>query len=87
MGSFDTPRALIKKNTGRSSNQKVKRTVLEGETVIKELELKYIKTFENLITIYRFHKDQFSFLLDASATPPEYLNYLNNYQFKYMNFL
>ena len=86
MGAFDAPRKLVRNLLSGGSNYKVKRTVLEEETIRKELELKYIKNFENLVRLYKFDKVRFTFLLDSANTPLVFIKYLKDHDLKYIDF-
>jgi hypothetical protein len=86
IGAFDAPRELTKKLFSRNLDIEVKRTVSEESSFRKALEQTYITNFKKLITAYGFDKDRFAFLLDASITPPAFLNYLKNHDFKYIDF-
>jgi hypothetical protein len=86
IGAFDGPRELVRKLLSGGSNNDVKRTVEEEDAHRKELEIKYINNFENLVRLYEFDKERFIFLLDTSKTPPIFLEYLTHNNFKYIDF-
>ncbi len=89
IGLLDLPKRFITKiiNTikGNKSSEKV---VTEEE--LKENELIKIKNsisnFKNLVKLYNFDKNRFSILLDATKTPLPFLSYLNENNFKIIDF-
>ncbi|RLD26060.1 MAG: hypothetical protein DRI75_12390, partial [Bacteroidetes bacterium] len=86
IGAFDAPRKLIRKLLSGGSSNKIKRTALEEETLRKELEIKYIINFENLMRLYEFDKERFTFLLDSANTPLVFIKYLKDHDLKYIDF-
>ncbi|MFH6769225.1 hypothetical protein V8G56_10795 [Gaetbulibacter aquiaggeris] len=87
IGAFDAPRELVWKLLSEGGNhQQQKLTKIEEEKLQREREIKYIKNFESLINRYGFNKSKFTFLIDVSSSPTVFVNYLNDYDFKYLDF-
>jgi hypothetical protein len=86
IGAFDKPRELTRKLLSGISNNVVIMSEQEEIRLQKELEIKYIKTFENLVKIYNFDKERFIFFLDSKKNPLIFLEYLHHNDFKFIDF-
>ncbi|OEK08547.1 hypothetical protein A8C32_03590 [Flavivirga aquatica] len=72
-----------------SIGKKKKPYVHQKKETKQDLEIKhatYIKNFQNLIDIYGFDKERFMLLIDKGITPQVFLNYLDDNNFKYIDF-
>lgn len=89
IGAFDGPREFINKILAVISKPNGDPKIHSHEDALqirKDLEQTYINNFKTLITTYGYDKTRFTFLLDASITSPEFLNYLQENHFKYIDF-
>lgn len=90
IGLLDPPKRFIAKiiNTIKGNTNASAKAIKHEE--LNKVELtknkKHIANFKNLVKLYNYDKDRFSLLLDASKTPPEFLNYLNKNNFKIIDF-
>ncbi|WP_308991970.1 hypothetical protein QLS71_016940 [Mariniflexile litorale] len=86
IGFFDVPRAFAQ-NLFSEEQQSVSLIHPDKEKKrYNELETEYIANFESLVTNYGYDKNRFVLLLDASITPPTFLNYLDIHKFKFIDF-
>ncbi|MDH7446555.1 hypothetical protein [Aquimarina sp. 2201CG14-23] len=58
----------------------------EALKIQEKKELQYLSNFESLVSKYGFDKDRFTLLLDANATKPLFLEYLDQNNFNYIDF-
>jgi len=86
IGAFHAPRDLLRKMFSGGNNNEIIRSKQEEKRLQKELEIKYIKNFENLLRLYKFDKERFTFLLDSAQTPIVFLKYLREHDLKYIDF-
>ncbi|WP_100611529.1 hypothetical protein [Confluentibacter lentus] len=86
IGILDTPKDLVKKLFSNNKEKAPKVSKLEEDKQQKALEVEYLENFKSLIKIYGFDKNRFVFLLDSEKTPELFLNYLNEYDYKYIDF-
>lgn len=89
IGLLDPPKRFIAKilNTIKGKKTSVKK--VNQEEIKKKQNSKtkgYISNFKNLVKLYNFDKKRFYLLLDASKTPHQFLNYLNENNFKFIDF-
>ncbi|WP_158849931.1 hypothetical protein [Algibacter sp. L1A34] len=74
--------SLIKGGAKNDNNVAKKETLVEKQAK----QLKYIKNFELLIEKYGYDKSRYVLLIDKSKTPIDFLVFLENNHFKYIDF-
>lgn len=84
IGAFDIPKKLINNILSIGKKKKERKEITKEE--IRKKELGYIKNLESLISIYGFDKQRFVFLYDGRTTSPVFVEYLNNNNFKSIDF-
>jgi len=55
------------------------------ESSIDERHQQYLANFKELVKTYGFDKNRFVFLMDLEITPPFFIDYLKEHQFKFMD--
>ncbi|WP_435132238.1 hypothetical protein [Formosa sp. A9] len=78
IGILDAPKNLISKLS--------KANKIKAQTTEQELYPLYLNNFKHLVNTYHFDKNKYIFLIDAKKTPASFLNYLNNNQYRYLDF-
>ncbi|WP_100615846.1 hypothetical protein [Confluentibacter citreus] len=86
IGVLDAPKDLVQKLLSNGKKKNAPLTKSEEDKQLKELETKYLENFKRLVNTYGFDKTRFLFLLDAEQTPDIFLNHLNEYDYKYIDF-
>jgi hypothetical protein len=85
IGAFDAARELTIKilSFGQKRNKKDSNETIELKNIRYKL---YIKNFESLIDSFGFDKERFTLLLDEEKTPSIFISYLNENEYKYLDF-
>lgn len=86
IGILDAPKDLVKKLFSNNKEKAPKLSKSEEDKQQNELEKEYLENFKSLINIHGFDKNRFVFLLDSEKTPELFLNHLNEYDYKYIDF-
>ncbi len=79
MNAIGRMSALFKEKPNKTVKEKTKED-------IQKTHLIYIENFKSLIKKYGYDKKRFVLLLDSNITPPIFLEYLNNNNYKYIDF-
>ncbi len=88
IGILDPPQELLYKIRKFIVSKQPEKQIDEKEALrIKdEKERKYLANFESLINKYGYDKNRFTLLLDSRITSPIFLSYLDQNDFKYIDF-
>jgi len=84
IGILDPPKNLIIKLLNSLNKKTVPKQVSTTQNETKNTL--FTKNFKQLVSTYGFDKNKFTLLLDSKITPKEFLDYLDNNQFKYIDF-
>lgn len=85
-GVFEPVYNIVGRILSFLKNKKSKPIKEKTKEEIKKTNLLYIENFKSLIEKYGYDKERFVFLLDSNITPQIFLEYLNNNNYKYIDF-
>ncbi|WP_062060329.1 hypothetical protein [Aquimarina longa] len=88
IGVLDPPQKLVQRiiNLIKPKRKIIPLDDIEVLRIKKENEKKYLENFKSLVSKYNFDKKRFTLLLDSRITNPIFLSYLQQNNFKYIDF-